>query len=88
MWYLLSYQNHTDGAVALTGSNNPYDPAASTVPVFLDQLMCTGTENTIQGCNPNISPAGFTTCTHTQDSATSCQIKACEQTHKHTLTQS
>jgi len=41
-------------------------------PIFLDQLDCNGTENTLLECNA-FTGRGLSTCDHTQDVGVRCR---------------
>ena len=69
----------TAGAVAYDGSTNPYGLAASGVPVYLDQIACTGEETSLEQCTL-VGIGMVSGCGHNQDSAVSCQIRQCKCT--------
>ena len=67
----------SDGALAFSGRTSPYGRAASGVPVYLDQIACTGVETSLEQCS--FTGVGMVSgCGHSQDSAVSCQIRQCK----------
>ena len=36
-------------------------------PIFLDQLLCTESDSSLQECDRHIRTFGFTSCNHSQD---------------------
>ena len=45
-------------------------------PVFLDQLVCSGSETSVLECERH-TPLGLPTCDHSQDAGVRCVGKSC-----------
>ena len=58
----------TPGARALTSG---FPNGATSVPIVLDNLQCTGTESTLFACQKNT--VGSHNCVHSEDAGVSCQ---------------
>ncbi len=41
-------------------------------PIFLDELICTESDTTLQGCSRGIAGIGLTSCNHTKDVWVQC----------------
>ena len=41
-------------------------------PIFLDDLSCTTSDDTLEGCSRGIDGIGLTTCSHTKDVWVQC----------------
>ena len=55
------------GARTLHGAQ--FDPGIG--PIFLDKLVCSGSETTLLECR-HFTPLGLTTCEHSQDAVVKC----------------
>ena len=62
---------YNTGAVAFRGAQ--FGPANG--PVFLDQLVCSGSETSVLECR-RFTPLGLPTCDHSQDAGVRCAGKA------------
>jgi len=65
--YVRSSDPVTDGVEVFTGSHFGHGAG----PIFLDQLRCSGTENSLLECN-RFAGLGLHSCDHFQDAGVSC----------------
>ena len=61
-------------------SNNIFSTAASNVPIYLDDVTCTGLETTLLSCPHR--PVGQENCGHYEDITIRCRLK-CNNDTKH-----
>ena len=58
---------YNSGAVAFPGAQ--FNPG--TGPIFLDQIVCSGSETSVLDCRQH-TPLGLPTCEHSQDAGVRC----------------
>ena len=60
--------SHSTGAEEVTA-----EAQITSGPIFLDELLCTGSEPSLVDCSTGIGEVGLTNCDHSQDVWVKCR---------------
>ena len=50
---------------------------SGTGPIYLDDLLCSGTESSLLQCNRKVASIGINDCTHSEDAGVACGGQCC-----------